>query len=133
MGAGLLVAVAGLAGQGQCAAMTSAGVLGLACGRPGFPGAVQGLGLAAGVADRGEQGQRLLMVFGGVSVLVQSLADRAGSCQRMGLQVAVAALTGQGDCRGMAGASLVGWRVTSRVSPAPLSASACPSRSPTSW
>ncbi len=64
--------------------------------------------MAAGVADRGEQGQRLLMVFGGVSVLVQSLADRAESCQRMGLQVAVAALTGQSDCRSMAGASLVG-------------------------
>src|ERR1700733_12360198 len=75
VGAGLLVTVAGLAGQGERGGVAGAGLLVLAGGQQGFPGTVECLGLAAAVTYLPEQLQRLLVVGGSLVMVALPMAD----------------------------------------------------------
>src|SRR6516165_2086800 len=82
VGAGLLVAVAGAAGQGERGGVLVAGLAGLAGGQQGLPGAVERVGFPVAVTNLLAQGQRLLVVTGGLGVVALPVVDRTQAGQR---------------------------------------------------
>lgn len=95
LGAGLLVAVAGAAGQGERSGVPVVCLAGLAGGQQGFPRPVERLGFPAGVADVLVQGQGLLTVTGGLTVKALTVAGLAEAVKDSGLFMPVAGLAGE--------------------------------------
>ena len=96
VGAGLLVAVADLGGQGERGGMLDPCLAQLSVGAVGLAKAVECLHFTGLVAGLAEKADGPLMVVGGLPVVALPLIDVAEVGQRVGFTVPVAYLAGQG-------------------------------------